>query len=66
MDLSPFLPLIPLLVVATWIWALADCVRNPRLNDKQRVTWLFVIVLLSVIGAVLYFALGRNPSRQSP
>ena len=46
-----------------WIWALVDCLRNPRLRNVEKLTWVLVILFLNFIGAGFYFAIGRNPRR---
>lgn len=47
---------------ALWIWALVDAVRVP--DDRfyragTKLVWVLVIVLLQLIGAVVYLAVGR-------
>ena len=54
-----------LLVVGTifWVWMLVNCTRNKRISDTQKITWLLVIIFTHLIGALLYFFLGRSPKQ---
>ena len=54
--------MILVVIIATvfWIWMLIDAIRNPRLDDSQRLIWILVIVLTSWVGALIYFFVGRN------
>lgn len=49
-------------IVATivWIWALVDCLQNPRLNGTEKLVWVLVILFLHVLGAIIYLAIGRQ------
>jgi hypothetical protein len=49
-------------IVATivWIWALVDCLQNPRINGTEKLVWVLVIVFLHVLGAIIYLAVGRQ------
>jgi hypothetical protein len=45
-----------------WVWALVDCIQVPDdslYESGNKLIWVLVIVLASVIGAILYFAIGR-------
>ncbi len=42
-----------------WIWMLIDCTTNARLDGTQKFVWLLVVLFLHVLGAVIYFAVGR-------
>lgn len=53
---------LPLLVI--WLWALVDAARNPDLSTSARVAWLFAVVALPGVGALVYVAVpGRNRLR---
>lgn len=39
------------LLLAFWIWMLVYCVRN----DPERQMWLWILIFLNVLGAVIYF-----------
>ena len=43
-----------------WLWMLIDCITNAALNGTEKIVWLLVIILTHIIGAVLYFFLGRS------
>lgn len=44
-----------------WIWALVD-VLTSSMPSGDKILWFLVVFFLHVIGAVIYFAVGR-PSR---
>ena len=45
-----------------WIWMLIHAIQNKHLTDAERIVWVLVVVLLNLLGAVLYFLLGRPPA----
>ena len=45
--------LIGLLIAGFWIWAIVDCIQN----EPDRQTWIWLLILLNVIGAIAYFFL---------
>jgi hypothetical protein len=51
------LSLIPFII---WVWALVDAIRNPRLNDNERLLWVIVILLTHCLGALIYVIAGRK------
>jgi len=52
--------IIGLAVLAFWIWALVDAIKNPRLTDNERLIWIIVILLTSWLGALIYILVGRK------
>jgi uncharacterized membrane protein len=55
--------------VAVWVWALVDAIRVPddRLyREGSKLLWVLVIVLLGVIGAIVYLAVGRPAGGAPP
>lgn len=45
-----------------WVWALVDCIQVPDdslYESGNKLIWVLVIVLANVIGAILYFAIGK-------
>ena len=42
------------------IWAIVDAIKNPNLDDTQRIIWIVVILFLGCFGAVAYLIAGRN------
>lgn len=57
--------IIGLLVFVFWIWMLVDAIQNKDLTDGEKVCWVLAIVFLHIIGAILYFFIGR-PKRFTP
>ena len=49
-------------IVATifWIWMLIDCLQNPRLQGVDKLVWVLVIFFLHLLGAIIYFVIGRQ------
>jgi len=43
-----------------WIWMLIDCLQNPRLAGVEKLVWVLVIFFLHLLGAIIYFAIGRQ------
>jgi hypothetical protein len=60
-----FLGFIGLAVMVFWIWMLIDAIQNKGLTDGEKIGWVLAIVFLHVIGATLYFFIGR-PKRHTP
>jgi uncharacterized membrane protein len=51
-----------LLAFGFWIWALIDCVTKEPSKGNDKLIWVLVIVLLSWVGALIYFFI-RRPER---
>lgn len=49
-----------------WIWAIIHCIQNRRLSDGEKVLWALLIIFTHVIGAIIYFAVGRSASHMVP
>jgi uncharacterized membrane protein len=59
---------IPMLVIAVWVYALVDAIRVPDDSMYQagnKLIWVVVILLAPLIGALIYLTVGR-PIRQRP
>jgi hypothetical protein len=56
---------IGLLVFAFWIWMIVDAIQNKGLTDGEKVCWVLAVVFLHILGAILYFFIGR-PKRHTP
>lgn len=57
------LPLALALVVGLtvfWIWMLVDCAKRIGAGDNKQISWLVVIALTQVLGAVAYLLFGRG------
>ena len=42
-----------------WIWMLIDAIKNQGLKDMEKVIWVLVIIFTHIIGALIYFFIGR-------
>jgi len=53
-----------LFVLATifWIRMLIDCVKNPALSDTQKIIWVLIILFSHLLGALIYYFVGRGRS----
>jgi Phospholipase_D-nuclease N-terminal len=51
---------IGILVFVFWLRMLIDAIRNPRLSDSERIVWVLVIIFLQILGALIYFFVGRR------
>ncbi len=59
----PYLPiLIPVLIIelTLMIVALRHVLKHRTYRFGNRVLWIFIVVLLQIIGPVLYFTVGRG------
>jgi Phospholipase_D-nuclease N-terminal len=54
--------LVLILTTIFWLWMLIDCLQNRRIQGVEKLVWVLVILFLHVLGAVLYFAIGREQS----
>jgi Phospholipase_D-nuclease N-terminal len=64
--LFAFLMILAIASFAVWIWALVDAIQVPddsMYRSGTKLVWVLVIVFLQVIGAVIYFAIGRPQRR---
>ncbi len=48
-----------------WICMLVSAIQNKGLNEGEKICWVLAIALLHVLGAVIYFFVGR-PKRNLP
>ncbi|MBO0450799.1 MULTISPECIES: PLD nuclease N-terminal domain-containing protein [Enterococcus] len=58
-NLPIFLPLI-ILELILMITAVRHVLTHPQYRFGNKSMWLFVVVLLQIIGPVIYFAFGRG------
>jgi hypothetical protein len=42
-----------------WLWMLIDCLTSAK-PAMEKLVWLVVIVFLHILGALLYFFIGRG------
>ncbi len=58
-----FIILLSIGTLVFWIWAIIDVAKNPTLTDNERLTWILVVALLQVIGAIVYLLAGRKGTK---
>ena len=44
---------------AFWIWMLIHAITNKGLTDTEKIIWVLVVLFLHVLGALIYFFVGR-------
>lgn len=54
--------LLVLLASVFWIWMLIDCLTS-SMDGVQKIVWLLVIFFLHLLGALIYFFVGRGGRR---
>jgi len=62
-DIMSYFPFfIPLLLIQLGlaVAALVHIIRHPNYRFGNRIFWIIIVLVVSVIGPVLYFALGRG------
>ena len=42
-----------------WIWSLVDVLKRDFKGENDKLVWVLVIVLAGVIGAIIYYFVGR-------
>ena len=59
-EMLPFL--IPLIIIeiVLLVIALVDLVKRERVKGGNKLVWVLVIVLISIIGPIIYLILGRE------
>lgn len=50
---------ITVFVILIPIWALVDIVRS-KFEGNMQLIWVIIVVFMSFLGAILYFAIGKN------
>jgi hypothetical protein len=48
-----------------WVWALVDAIKVPHDSHYRagnKLVWVLVIIFTTVIGALIYLAIGRPPA----
>jgi hypothetical protein len=51
---------VAIITTVIWIWALVDCLQNPRIRGTEKLVWVLVILFLHILGALIYFLVGRQ------
>jgi Phospholipase_D-nuclease N-terminal len=52
--------LIGLVAFIFWVWMLIDCLSSSR-PTGEKLLWFLVIFFLNLLGALIYYFLGRSP-----
>ena len=54
--------LLPLLAFALFVFALVDIIIRPsdQVRHLPKLAWVFIVILLPLIGSILWFAVGRE------
>ena len=54
--------------VAFYVYALVDCIlfSRARVRGLPKVAWVFIVLLFPVVGAVLWFLIGRGRKNARP
>ena len=47
------------MILILWVFSLIDLSKRPDLDRRQRMTWVLLIVLLPIVGAIVYLV--RRP-----
>ena len=54
--------ILAILATVFWIWMLIDCLTSSR-EAIEKLIWLLVIFFLHILGALIYYFVGRNQRR---
>ncbi|MHB1660734.1 MAG: PLDc N-terminal domain-containing protein [bacterium] len=46
--------------IVLWISALIDILKSDFRGGSDKIVWLLVVVFLPLLGAILYFTIGKN------
>ncbi|WP_285115898.1 PLD nuclease N-terminal domain-containing protein [Leifsonia sp. fls2-241-R2A-40a] len=60
--------LVPLLALTLFVFALVDIILRPsdQVKHLPKPAWVFIVILLPLIGSILWFALGREHTASAP
>jgi hypothetical protein len=56
--------LIPLVILVLTIAALIDVLKH-NFSGNDKIVWVIVVILIPIIGAILYFLIGKNQQIKS-
>ena len=59
-DMLPFLIPLFLIQLALMVIALVDLFKRENMKSNTRLIWVFVIILINVIGPIAYLLFGRK------
>ncbi len=60
-----FFGAIALAATVFWIWMLIHAITNKGLRDMEKLIWVLVILFTHIIGALIYFFIGRPKGASS-
>ncbi len=49
-----------LVPLALFIWALVDILKSEFKDANNKIIWLIVVLVLPLVGAIIYLAVGRK------
>ena len=52
--------------IVLWISALIDILKSDFRGGSDKIVWLLVVVFLPLLGAILYFTIGKNQKVNKP
>ncbi len=55
--------LISVLLFVFWVWMLVHAITNTGLPSAEKIVWVLVIFFLPLLGAILYYFLGKPKGR---
>jgi hypothetical protein len=57
-----------LLLTVFWVYSIVDCALQPALRHRgvPKTAWIFIVVLLPVLGGILWFVIGRARRSTAP
>ena len=58
--------LVALLSFVFWIWMLIDCLQREFADGTEKIVWVLVLIFTQVLGAIIYFFVGRPRGAKSP
>lgn len=54
--------IIGIIAIICAVWVIYDVlVNNKRLSDGMKVLWVVFAILFSIVTAIIYYLIGRNP-----
>ncbi len=56
-----YLTLVAIAALLFWIWMLIDCMRREPPDSLEKLTWVLVILLGNILGAIIYYIIRKLP-----
>lgn len=55
-----------LIAVVVWVYSIVDCAMQPATRHRgvSKSAWMFIVILLPVVGGLLWFLVGRARTSQ--